>query len=907
MLSDQEFEQWCHRLGLPETTKEFVQQIRCSEPVRKVGGGAKNVCGSYPSHKMGKTIQFESHKVELPAIVEYENDEDVLEYYDQPVRLSISFESKSGRRVVTSHIPDFLVIRHNCAGFEEWKTSERLKTLTHKQPTRYQQNENGKWQAPPVETKVQSLGLYYHLRTDQEINWIAYRNHQFLRVYLSQENIVSPEARTRIIESVTANPGMTLKQLLLSTNTSWVDDIYALIATKQLYVDLKGIGLSEPEKVHLFSSQQVAEAYNLIMSKKAAATLDKGQQIDVAVGATVFWDGKSLSVIQIGEKKIVLQGENHLIGLSHTDFETLISQKEITGIEAQGVKSTQIWEQLKCASPEDLAVANYRQKIIEPYLHKDPPTNSPVSERTIRRWKAKYHSAEETYGWGYIGLLPNRKDKGNRVERFSDQTWEFIDKIIEQHYENFKQRNKLTTYGILAREWEKARKTDPCPSRTTFYKRINSRADHRQTRKRQGNRAAYQKSSFYHELTFSTPCHGNRPFEICHIDHTELDIELVCQRTGCCLGRPWATVLIDAFSRRILAIYLTFDPPSYRSCMMVLRICVQRLGRLPETLVVDNGVEFGSIYFETLLAAFGCIKKQRPVASPRFGSIIERFFGTSHTEFFYNLKGNTQITKQIRLVNKTNNPKAQAVWTLPEIYEYFCEYIYVIYDQREHPALGQSPCVAFEKGLTQSGMRFGQRIVNDENFQIFTLPSTPKGSAKVVPKLGVKVNHIYYWSIDDSFLHPEVEGTQVPIRYDPWDVGTAYAYVKNAWVRCISQHYSSLQGHSEREIRLASIEIRQQKKQYNQKVTIKAKDLAQYLESAEAQETLQIQRLRDFAATGVRQIVSSKIVKQAQSVVKEDLADIKNNITEELTLPNKLEAQEINPRRIQPYSQQELW
>ena len=394
------------------------------------------------------------------------------------------------------------------------------------------------------------MGLYYHLRTDQEINWIAYRNHQFLRVYLSQENIVNPEARTRIIESVTANPGMTLKQLLLSTSTSWVDDIYALIAKKQLYVDLKGIGLSEPEKVHLFSSQQVAEAYNLIMSKKAAATLAKGQQIDVAVGATVFWDGKSLSVIQIGEKKIVLQGENHLIGLSHTDFETLISQKEITGIEAQGVKSTQIWGQLKCASPKDLAVANYRQKIIEPYLHKDPPTNSPVSERTIRRWKAKYHSAEETYGWGYIGLLPNRRDKGNRVERFSDQTWEFIDKIIEQHYENFKQRNKLTTYGILAREWEKAGKTDPCPSRTTFYKRINSRADHRQTRKRQGNRAAYQKSSFYHELTFSTACHGSRPFEICHIDHTELDIELVCQGTGCCLGRPWATVLIDAFSRR---------------------------------------------------------------------------------------------------------------------------------------------------------------------------------------------------------------------------------------------------------------------------------------------------------------------------------------------------------------------
>ncbi|MCL5264899.1 MAG: hypothetical protein M1343_06875, partial [Chloroflexi bacterium] len=42
----------------------------------------------------------------------------------------------------------------------------------------------------------------------------------------------------------------------------------------------------------------------------------------------------------------------------------------------------------------------------------------------------------------------------------------------------------------------------------------------------------------------------------------QLDVELVCSRTGRNLGRPWATFLTDAFSRRFLAVYLTFDPPS---------------------------------------------------------------------------------------------------------------------------------------------------------------------------------------------------------------------------------------------------------------------------------------------------------------------------------------------------------
>jgi len=40
----------------------------------------------------------------------------------------------------------------------------------------------------------------------------------------------------------------------------------------------------------------------------------------------------------------------------------------------------------------------------------------------------------------------------------------------------------------------------------------------------------------------------------------------VCSRTGQNLGRPWYTLMTDAFSRRLLAIFLTFDPPSYRSC-----------------------------------------------------------------------------------------------------------------------------------------------------------------------------------------------------------------------------------------------------------------------------------------------------------------------------------------------------
>ena len=79
--------------------------------------------------KMGVTIQFESHHHELAGIYLMEYDSEVLEYYDQPPAIKLSYESGSGRGVGVWHTPDFLVICQERAGCEEWKTTQELKQL----------------------------------------------------------------------------------------------------------------------------------------------------------------------------------------------------------------------------------------------------------------------------------------------------------------------------------------------------------------------------------------------------------------------------------------------------------------------------------------------------------------------------------------------------------------------------------------------------------------------------------------------------------------------------------------------------------------------------------------------------------------------------------------------------------
>src|SRR2546425_6046177 len=104
---------WHARRGSSDEARSVIQHVRSSAPARRVGGGRRNVTGRYPSKKMGVTIQFESHRVELAAIYEMEHARDAREYYDQPQSIKLLYEAASGRRLGVLHTPDFFVLREN--------------------------------------------------------------------------------------------------------------------------------------------------------------------------------------------------------------------------------------------------------------------------------------------------------------------------------------------------------------------------------------------------------------------------------------------------------------------------------------------------------------------------------------------------------------------------------------------------------------------------------------------------------------------------------------------------------------------------------------------------------------------------------------------------------------------------
>jgi putative transposase len=212
------------------------------------------------------------------------------------------------------------------------------------------------------------------------------------------------------------------------------------------------------------------------------------------------------------------------------------------------------------------------------------------------------------------------------------------------------------------------------------------------------------------------------------------------------------------------------------------------------------------------------------------------------TEFLYHLLGNTQATREPRLNTRATDPERQAVWTLPALAERVQQWADEEYDTMRHPALAMTPREAYELSLKRDGERRNRTIEYDDAFLRATFPTTRKGTAKVEPGVGMRINYLEYWC--EAMRDPTVEGTQVKVRFDPFDVSVGYAYIDGRWRKCDCP-YTEFAGCSERELQLLTEELRKRNRLHagREHIEVTQKRLAAFRrDNAEIEAILRQQR-----------------------------------------------------------------
>lgn len=780
MLTKESLVELFDDLGLPPKGRELVLRARDEAPVRAVQSRGSNVITLLASRKMDREIRTESRHIEFAAAVDKEWNPLVLEYYPQPCLLHLELvDDATGEIRRIQHTPDFLVITAGGIALEEWKSEAKLARLAQRQPYRYQGSGDGQWWAPQIERQLAELGIGYRVCSERWLPEKRVENLLHLADYLHPAAVPCPSATLERVQTLLNEQGaLYLSELLAAPYRFSADELNQAIADRQLVADLDREPLTQPSRARLYRDETLRE----FLASQAPYSPFPGQQrfvVDIAPGATFRYGNETFVITLVSERDIVCTSNDGRTRTLAKDWLLgAIDKREVQATDTPR-QATQDWARY---SEQDLKIANRRQALL---CMQEPP----AAARSLRRWQARQNLAISNGGHPTLALVPRTAARGNRTDRLSAEQLSCLTRIVDTKWVSHEARNYKACYRELVVLCA-AQGVAP-PSYPTLIAHIKAVEDASTLRSRDGKRMAYQKGEFVDVLYVDTPPHGSRPWQYVHIDHTQLDIELISSRSGKPLGRPWLSFAVDAFSRRIVALYLTFDAPSYHSVMMSVRDMVRRFARLPEFIVVDNGRDFMSSAFETFLQAMGVHLRFRPAGQPRHGAVLERMFGQANTEYIHNLSGNTKAMKNVRMTTGKHLPVNFAEWTLEAMYHGVTYWATEYYDQERHPALDMSPREAYARGLAQSGGRPQRRIIFNEDFLMATCPPVDRaGVRRVHNQRGVKVNEMLYWN--SLFREPAFSGKEWPVHYDPWDASAVYVRLKDQWVRAYCRNLTGL-------------------------------------------------------------------------------------------------------------------
>jgi putative transposase len=769
------------RLGTPQEGRKLIMKARTEAPVRAVRSYGGNVITYLASRKMGREIPTESRHFEFANAVIKEYDPQVLEYFAQPCVLRLELvDFVTGEIHRIQHTPDFLVLGDDGITLEEIKSNATLTRLAEKNPYRYQKDD-GYWRSPQIEAQLAELGIRYRIISDEDIPRRKVENLLHLADYFHPAAEPCPETTLLRLQAALKEHGaIYIAELLAEPYAFKADELNKAIADHLVVADLEREQLTRPGRSRIFRDETLRE----FLANEIRDAHVPGQDnfvLDIEVGARFVYESNELTISLLGENEVICtQQDGRTISLSRDWILNALDKGQIAS--AQGSTGTPL--NLARYTREQLDAALRREKILD-----SDATVAGVSARTMRRWIAKQNTALANGGNPSVALIPHTDARGNRTPRLEEQQETVIFQVIEKYWRSHQAINYRDCHRelLLACDEQGVK----APSYPTLIARIKAEETNRDLKLRHGKRMAYQKSEFVDVLYVDTPAHGSRPFQYVHIDHTQLDLELISDMTGKPLGRPWLSFAIDAWSRRIVAFYLTFDPPSYHSVMMVIRDMVKRYQRLPELIVVDNGRDFLSDAFASFLEFMGVHLRFRPAGQPRHGAVLERVFGRAHTEYIHNLAGNTKAMKNVRMTTGKHLPVNFAEWTLEAMYYGIQFWVTEYYEQENHPALGMTPREAFMRGQRQSGSRPQRQVILNQDFLIATCPPVERTGTRIVNRQrGVKVNDMLYWS--PEFRDHRIAGQELPVRYDPWDAASVYVRFKDRWIHAVCRNLIGL-------------------------------------------------------------------------------------------------------------------
>lgn len=405
-----------------------------------------------------------------------------------------------------------------------------------------------------------------------------------------------------------------------------------------------------------------------------------------------------------------------------------------------------------------------------------------VHRTTVYRKLARYEQTSRV-----SELTPTKPTGGKGQSRLTPEAEAIVDSSLKEFYLNRQKRSIKKTADEIGQSFIHAGLKPP--HYNTIRKRVLAISEKERDEGRLGAKVVSKKHDAF-------PGHfpgADWPLAVVQIDHTKFDIMLVDDIHRLCIGRPWVTLAIDVFSRMVVGIYVSFEPPNSMSVGLCIAHAIlpkeQWLARLDlstswpcwgvmQRIHADNGREFRGNMLQRACKEYSIDLEWRPVKTPHYGAHIERLLGTFNEEI-HSLPGTTFSSAAER---GDYDSEGQAVMTMTEFEKWLVTYITGVYHQREHRGLMTSPIQQYEKGVLGTdelpGRGLPRRIVDEDRLRLDLMPFVER----TVQPYGVVVDEVHYYSdVLRRFVNAKEPGQprtkrKFTFRRDPRDISTLYFY-----------------------------------------------------------------------------------------------------------------------------------
>ncbi len=403
---------------------------------------------------------------------------------------------------------------------------------------------------------------------------------------------------------------------------------------------------------------------------------------------------------------------------------------------------------------------------------------TPPSPISIYRWNRRLIAAQNDTR----ALIGKAHLRGRAGSRINAELQVLVQEAIEQVYLS-PQRNTIEeTYSHLehlianANKFRDAANKLIKPSKSTVTRVVRDLDKYDKVIARHGPAVA--------NMQFRVSGRGpqtSRILERVEIDHTPLDLFVICKRTNLPMGRPTVTVALDKFSRMVLGIHIGFEGPSIEAVFACLRHAI-----LPKTnlknehpdivnswpchgsimeLICDNGLEFLGLELERLAFETGMILTFCPVRQPYYKGAVERFLKTINYKFAHGLPG----TSFARWFHREDyDSQKQAVIPLDDLRSILFRWIVDVYAQTVHRGIGTTPYAkwieganAFAPSLPISSERLDialgrtvERKLSHAGVELHNLRYNDEALFKIRRQVGSSIRvEVRYYTGDLSYIH----------------------------------------------------------------------------------------------------------------------------------------------------------